>query len=57
MACNISKSVTKKINIMYLVSIMKKEHFVPGVVSDITPGSPVYREIYDIKIENYQSGR
>ena len=29
----------------------------PGVVSDITPGSPVYREIYDIEIENYQSGR
>ena len=42
---------------MYLVSIMKKKHFVPGVVSDITSGSPVYREIYDIKIENYQSGR
>ena len=57
MACNISKSVPKN-NKHYVPSFYhEKEHFVPGVVSDITPGSPVYREIYDIKIENYQSGR
>lgn len=57
MACNISKSVTKNNKHNVPSFYHEKEHFVPGVVSDITPGSPVYREIYDIKIENYQSGR